>query len=575
MQYPVEVAGASVSNFLRTAKTAIDGQAPALRSWVKDMKSSMENLRMDSDFAERDVNVGFSGGEKKRLEILQMELLKPSFAVLDETDSGLDVDALRIVSEGDHALHPHPALHQAQPRSRVRRRPCCRPGRPRAGRRARRERLRQVPGSLITVSKDFTAAELDAIRSDFPILTRVGRGGAPIAYLDASATSQKPASVIDTEADFYRRSNGAVHRGTHLLGDEATDAFESARGTLASFVGVAPDEVVWTKNATEAINLVALSMGHASQGMGGSESAALRVGPGDRIVCTRAEHHANIVPWQQLCERTGAELAWLDLTPDGRIDLETLSVITPNTRLVAFTHVSNVTGAVSPVAAVTAAARSVGALVLLDTCQSSAHMPLDLSTLDVDFAVFSSHKMLGPTGAGALWGRRSLLAAMPPVLTGGSMIEWVTMEESTFMAPPERFEAGSQPVAQIAAWAQALRYLSTLGMDRVAAHEHALTRMMLDGISSIDGITVLGPDSDVDRIGVVAFAVDGVHPHDVGQFMDSVDVAVRVGHHCAIPLHTFFRVRSSARASVAPTTTGEEIERLVDGLSKVRGFFGQ
>ena len=422
---------------------------------------------------------------------------------------------------------------------------------------------------------DFTAAELDAIRSDFPILSRVGRGGAPIAYLDASATSQKPACVIDAEADFYRRSNGAVHRGTHLLGDEATDAFESARGTLASFVGVAPDEIVWTKNATEAINLVALSIANASQGMGGAESAALRVGPGDRIVCTRAEHHANIVPWQQLCERTGAELAWLDLTPDGRIDLETLSVITPNTRLVAFTHVSNVTGAVSPVAAVTAAARAVGALILLDTCQSSAHMPLDLSALDVDFAVFSSHKMLGPTGAGALWGRRSLLAAMPPVLTGGSMIEWVTMEESTFMAPPERFEAGSQPVAQIAAWAEALRYLSTLGMDRVEAHEHALTRMMLDGISSIDGIQVLGPDSDVDRIGVVTFAVDGVHPHDVGQFMDSVDVAVRVGHHCAIPLHTFFRVRSSARASVAPTTSGEEIERLVDGLSKVRGFFGQ
>ena len=256
---------------------------------------------------------------------------------------------------------------------------------------------------------DFTAAELDAIRSDFPILSRVGRGGAPIAYLDASATSQKPASVIDAEAEFYRHSNGAVHRGTHLLGDEATDAFESARGTLASFVGVSPTEIVWTKNATEAINLVALSMGHASQGMGGSESAALRVGPGDRIVCTRAEHNANIVPWQQLCERTGAELAWLDLTPDGRIDLETLSVITPNTRLVAFTHVSNVTGAVSPVDAITAAARSVGALILLDTCQSSAHMPLDLSALDVDFAVFSSHKMLVPTGAGALWGRRSLL----------------------------------------------------------------------------------------------------------------------------------------------------------------------
>ena len=422
---------------------------------------------------------------------------------------------------------------------------------------------------------DFTAAELDAIRSDFPILERVGRGGAPIAYLDASATSQKPACVIDAEADFYRLRNGAVHRGTHLLGDEATDAFESARGTLASFIGGAPDEIVWTKNATEAINLVAIGMGNASQGIGGTDSAALRVGEGDRIVCTRAEHHANIVPWQQLCARTGAELAWLDLTPDGRIDLETLSVITPNTRLVAFTHVSNVTGAISPVAAITAAARSVGALILLDTCQSSAHMPLRLGELDVDFAVFSSHKMLGPTGAGALWGKRELLAAIPPVLTGGSMIEWVTMEGATFMAPPERFEAGSQPVAQIAGWAQAIRYLSGLGMERVQAHEHGLTRAMLEGISQIDGITVLGPASDVDRIGVVAFAVDGVHPHDVGQFMASRDVAVRVGHHCAIPLHAFFRVRSSARASVAPTSTFEEIERLVEGLTKVRGFFGR
>ena len=423
------------------------------------------------------------------------------------------------------------------------------------------------------MSKDFTAAELDAIRSDFPILSRVGRGGAPIAYLDASATSQKPEAVINAEADFYRRSNGAVHRGTHLLGDEATDAFESARGTLASFVGANPDEIVWTKNATEAINLVALSMGNASQGMGGDEAAPMRVGPGDRIVCTRAEHHANIVPWQQLCARTGAELAWLDLTPDGRIDLDTLSVITPNTRLVAFTHVSNVTGAISPVAAITAAARAVGALILLDTCQSSAHMPLDLSALDVDFAVFSSHKMLGPTGAGALWGRRSLLAAMPPVLTGGSMIEWVTMEESTFMAPPERFEAGSQPVAQIAAWAEALRYMAGLDMTRVEAHEHTLTRMMLDGLSSMDGITVLGPASDVDRIGVVAFAVDGVHPHDVGQVLDAAGVAVRTGHHCAQPIHQHFGIHASSRLSFGACSTPEEVDRFLSAIADVRRYF--
>ena len=427
---------------------------------------------------------------------------------------------------------------------------------------------------MTMAATDFSAAELEAIRSDFPILSRPGRGGAPIAYLDASATSQKPLQVIEAEADFYRLHNGAVHRGTHLLGDESTDAFERARSVLADFIGGRADEVVWTKNATEAINLVALAIGHASCGRGGAAAERLRIGQGDRIVITRAEHHANILPWQELCARTGAELAWLDLLEDGRVDLGTLSAITPNTRLVALTHVSNVTGAVSPVDEVVAAAREAGALVLLDTCQSSAHMPIDVASLGADFAVFSSHKMLGPTGAGALWGRRELLEAMPPVLTGGSMIEWVSMEGSTFMAPPERFEAGSQPVAQIAGWARALEYLDALGMDRVEAHEHALTRLMLEGISSVEGVRVLGPGADSDRIGVVAFAVDGVHPHDVGQVMDAYDVAVRVGHHCAIPLHTFFGVRSSARASVALTTTADEIERMVGALGRVRGFFG-
>lgn len=421
---------------------------------------------------------------------------------------------------------------------------------------------------------DFTTAELDAIRRDFPILGRTGRGGGPIAYLDSSATSQKPDVVIAAELEFYRRHNAAVHRGTHLLGDEATAVYEDARARLASFVGAAPDEIVWTKNATEGINLVAYAIGNASVGRGGAEAQGLRIGPGDRIVVTRAEHHANLVPWQELCARTGAELAWLDLTPDGRIDLDTLSVVTPNTRLVAFTHVSNVTGAISPVAAVVAAARNVGALVLLDTCQSSAHLPIDVSELGVDFAVFSSHKMLGPTGIGALWGRRELLEAMPPVLTGGSMIATVTMEGSEYMPPPERFEAGSQPIAQIAGWSVALDYLSELGMERLAAHEEVITRAMLEGISSVPGVRVLGPSEAVERIGVVAFAVEGVHPHDVGQVLDAEDVAVRVGHHCAIPLHTFFGVRASARASAAPTTTLEEVDRLVDALSHVRAYFG-
>lgn len=421
---------------------------------------------------------------------------------------------------------------------------------------------------------DFTAAELDAIRRDFPILGRTGRGGGPIAYLDSSATSQKPEVVIAAELEFYQRHNAAVHRGTHLLGDEATAVYEDARARLASFVGAAPDEIVWTKNATEGINLVAYAIGNASAGRGGAGAERLRIGAGDRIVVTRAEHHANLVPWQELCARTGAELAWLDLTPDGRIDLDTLSVITPNTKVVAFTHVSNVTGAISPVGPIVAAARNVGALVLLDTCQSSAHLPIDVGRLGVDFAVFSSHKMLGPTGVGALWGRRELLEAMPPVLTGGSMIATVSMEGAEYMPPPERFEAGSQPIAQIAGWSVALDYLSELGMDRLAAHEDVITHAMLEGISSVPGVRVLGPSEAVERIGVVAFAVESVHPHDVGQVLDAEDVAVRVGHHCAIPLHTFFGVRASARASAAPTTTLEEVDRLVDALSHVRSYFG-
>ncbi|WP_175955382.1 aminotransferase class V-fold PLP-dependent enzyme [Schaalia sp. Marseille-Q2122] len=424
-------------------------------------------------------------------------------------------------------------------------------------------------------ARPFNDAELAEIRADFPILERVGRGGRPIVYLDAAATAQKPRSVISAEADFYTFNNSAVHRGTHLLGDEATQAYEDARYELAAFVGGRGDEIVWTKNATEAINLVAYSIGNASIGRGGSASHSLRIGPGDRIVTTRAEHHANLVPWQELCARTGAELAWLDLDADGRIDLDTLSVITPNTKLVAFTHVSNVTGALSPVDAIVAAARNVGALVLLDTCQSSAHMPIDVAALGVDFAVFSAHKMMGPTGIGALWARRRLLEAMPPVLGGGSMIASVTMESAEYMPPPERFEAGTQPVAQAATWPAALTYLTSLGMDRIHAHEAALTGYLMDAIGDMPGIKILGPTSSADRIGVVAFAVDGVHPHDVGQIMDGDDIAVRVGHHCAIPLHHFFGVRSSTRASLSPFTTVADIDRFVESLGRVGSYFGR
>ena len=449
---------------------------------------------------------------------------------------------------------------------------------------------------------DFSAAELSAIRRDFPVLEKVGRGGRPIVYLDSGATSQKPSCVIDAEAEFYRDSNGAVHRNTHLLGDQATVQFEDARETLAAFVGARAEEIVWTKNATEALNLVATAFANASVGIMPDGSAStrgsahldnpvipqgaansdhtrdaasrFRLGPGDRIVVTRAEHHSNLVPWQQLAAKTGASLAWLDLTPDGRIDLDTLDVIDDATKVVAFTHASNVTGAISPVEQIVEAANRVGAITVLDTCQSSAHMPIDVAALGVDFAVFSSHKMLGPTGIGALWGRSELLEAMPPVLTGGSVVADVDMEATKFLPPPAKFEAGSQPVAQAVAWAVALDYLKELGMDRVALHEEAMTRLLLERMAEIDGVRVLGPTDMARRLGVVAFEVEGVHPHDVGQVLDFEDVAIRVGHHCAIPLHRFFGVKASSRVTVALTTTAEEIEQFIEGLHKVQKYFG-
>lgn len=424
-------------------------------------------------------------------------------------------------------------------------------------------------------TEGFTDAEIAAIRRDFPILKKRGRGGAPVVYLDSSATSQKPACVIHAEMEFYRNTNGAVHRNTHLLGDEATQVYEDARSSVARFVGGLDEEIVWTKNATEALNVVSYAFANASDGLGGEDSKRFRLTDKDRIVVTRAEHHANLVPWQQLAKRTGAELAWLDLTPDGRIDLETLDQIKGNTKVVAFTHASNVTGAISPVSPIVEAAREVGAVTVLDTCQSSAHLPLNVRDLGVDFAVFSGHKMLGPTGIGALWGRHELLQAAPPFITGGSVVADVTMEDTVFQDAPVRFEAGSQPVAQAAGWAMALEYLEELGMDRVQAHEEKIGARILKGINEIDGVRVLGPTDMSDRLAVVAFEVDGVHPHDVGQVLDFEDIAVRVGHHCAIPLHRFFGVRSSSRASAALTTTEEEVDRFLEGLEKVKDYFGR
>ncbi len=424
-------------------------------------------------------------------------------------------------------------------------------------------------------STALSAAELAAVRADFPILGRTTRSGRPLVYLDSAATSQKPQCVIDAEQDFYEKRNAAVHRGAHQLAEEATEAYEAARAAVAAFVGVAPDEVVWTKNATEGLNLVAYAMSNATAGRGGDrarEVFALR--PGDEIVVTEAEHHANLVPWQELCARTGATLRWVSVTEDGRLDPATFDVIGERTRVVAFTHASNVTGAVSPVAELVRRARAVGALVVLDACQSVPHLPVDLRALDVDFAVFSGHKMLGPTGVGVLYGKRDLLAAMPPVLTGGSMVQVVTMEGTTYADAPQRFEAGTQMVSQTVGLHAAVDYLAELGMDAVAAHEHRLTERILQGIASVPGVRVLGPSDPADRLAVVAFSVDGVHPHDVGQVLDDAGVAIRVGHHCAQPVHQRLGVHASARVSASIYTTEEEIDVFVEQLGKVRSFFG-
>ncbi|MCK6212165.1 SufS family cysteine desulfurase [Georgenia sp. EYE_87] len=438
---------------------------------------------------------------------------------------------------------------------------------------------RPVAGQLAvpaaSPSRSLSAEELAAVRADFPLLGRSVREGRPLVYLDTAATSQKPQCVLDAEQDFYERRNAAVHRGAHQLAEEATEAYEAARGAVAAFVGVSIDEIVWTKNATEGINLVAYAMSNASLGRGGDRARELfGVGPGDEIVVTEAEHHANLVPWQELCARTGATLRWISLTEDGRLDPASFDVITERTRLVSLTHASNVTGAVSPVADVVALARRAGALVVLDACQSVPHLPVDLKSLDVDFAVFSGHKMLGPTGVGVLYGRRELLAEMPPFLTGGSMVQVVTMTATTYADPPARFEAGTQMVAQTVGLHAAVGYLAELGMDALAAHEAELTRLLLDGVASVPGVRVLGPTDPADRLAVVAFAVDGVHPHDVGQVLDDAGIAVRVGHHCAQPVHRHLGVNASARASAGVYTTAEEIEAFVDQLGRVRHFFG-
>ena len=419
-----------------------------------------------------------------------------------------------------------------------------------------------------------TALDVAAIRADFPILSRTVRDGRPLVYLDSGATSQRPRQVLDAERAFTERHNAAVHRGAHQLAEEATDAYESARARIGAFVGVAADEVVFTKNATEGINLVAYAFSNASVRTAlGPESERFVLEPGDEIVVTELEHHANLVPWQELCRRTGVVLRWYRVTDDGRLDLDSLE-LSERTKIVSFAHQSNVLGTVLPVGELVRRARVVGALTLLDACQSVPHQPVDLAALGVDFAAFSGHKMLGPSGVGVLWGRGELLAAMPPFLTGGSMIELVRMEGSTYAAPPQRFEAGVPMAAQAVGLGAAFDYLSALGMDAVFAHELALTGAALDGLAQVPGVRIVGPTDLRSRGGAVSFVVEGVHAHDVGQVLDDRGVAVRVGHHCAWPLHRRFGVAATVRATFHVYNTPDEVAALVDGVRAARDFFG-
>jgi cysteine desulfurase / selenocysteine lyase len=407
------------------------------------------------------------------------------------------------------------------------------------------------------------------IRKDFPILDRTVRGGRPLVYLDSANTSQKPRQVIDTVTEFYERHNANIHRATHELGEEATEAYEGARIKVARFIGAADEtQVVFTKNVSEAINLVAYSIGNVASGR-------LALGEGDEIVITEMEHHSNIVPWQLLCQRTGARLRWFGVTPGGRLDLDRADdLINERTKIVAVSHQSNVLGTINPVSDIAARAHAVGALMLVDAAQSVPHGRMDVGSLGADFVGFTGHKMCGPTGIGVLWARRELLEEMPPFLGGGEMIETVWMDRSTYLPPPHRFEAGTMPIAQAIGLGAAVDYLSELDLEAVRAHEEHLLRRALPALAEIDGLRILGPTEPSGRGGAISFTVDGIHPHDVSQVLDDRGVAVRAGHHCAWPLHRALGVQASTRASVYLYNTPDEIDALADGIRAAQKFFG-
>jgi cysteine desulfurase/selenocysteine lyase len=407
--------------------------------------------------------------------------------------------------------------------------------------------------------------DVDLVRKDFPVLERLVHGDKPLVYLDSAATSQKPRQVLDAMTSYYELHNANVHRGLHVLAEEATALYEGARDKVATFVN-APDrsEVVFTKNSSEALNLAANVL------------AWDRLGPGDEVVITEMEHHSNIVPWQLSCERTGATLRWFGLTDDGRLDLSDIdSLITERTKVVSFVLVSNILGTVNPAAALVARAREVGAVVVVDASQAAPHLPLDVQALGADLVAFTGHKMLGPTGIGVLWGRRELLEALPPFLGGGEMIETVTMERSTYAELPHKYEAGTPPIAEAVGLGAAVDYLSALGMETVAAHEHAITGYALERLQAVEGLRVVGPVTSADRGAAISFVLDGIHPHDVGQVLDQQGVAVRVGHHCARPVCLRYGIPATTRASFYVYSTPSDVDALVDGVEGARRFFAR
>ena len=404
--------------------------------------------------------------------------------------------------------------------------------------------------------------DIERIRKDFPILDREIRPGVPLVYLDNAATSQKPQVVLDATRDYYEQHNANVHRGIHTLAEEATALYEGARDKVTTFINAADRrEVVFTKNSTEALNLLART---------------IPLAPGDEVVVTEMEHHSNLVPWQLATQRAGATLKWIGLTDDGRLDLADLDrTITAKTKVVAFVHQSNLLGTVNPVDVVTAKAREVGAIVVLDASQSVPHMGVDVQTLGVDAVAFTGHKMCGPTGIGVLWGRYGLLDELPPFLGGGEMIDEVTMAGSTWAVLPHKFEAGTPMIAEAVGLGAAVDYLTELGMDNVRDHEHELTSYALDKLQQVETLRIIGPTTTEDRGGAISFALEGIHPHDVGQLLDELGIAVRVGHHCARPACLRYGVPATTRASFHLYTTTAEIDALVEGLDHVRRYFSR